>query len=85
MNECGTGIDGIQATAILDATGLSCPMPLYETKKELCKLTSGQILQVDVTDPGSRNDLIGWCERSGYTYLGENVRLESISFFIKKE
>jgi tRNA 2-thiouridine synthesizing protein A len=84
MNELGTGVNGIQATVILDVRGLSCPMPLFETKKELCKLTSGQILQIDVTDPGSRNDLTGWCERSGHIYLGEKVRLESISFFIKK-
>jgi tRNA 2-thiouridine synthesizing protein A len=59
-------------------------MPLLETKKKLFKLSSGQILQLDVTDPCSRNDLIGWCERSGHTYLGENVRPESIRFFIKK-
>ena len=30
----------------LDARGLSCPMPLLKTKKQLAKMQSGQILEV---------------------------------------
>jgi tRNA 2-thiouridine synthesizing protein A len=74
----------IQVTFILNTKGLNCPIPLFQTKKELCKLTSGQILQIDVTDPSTRNDLSGWCERSGHTYLGEKERLDYVSIFIKK-
>jgi len=45
----------VTADSVLDAKGLSCPMPLLRTKKEIGKLKSGEILQVDGTDPGSRN------------------------------
>ena len=61
----------VEPGSVLDTKGLSCPMPLLRTKKEMGKLASGDILQVDGTDPGSRNDLPGWCERAGHEYLGE--------------
>jgi|WetSurMetagenome_2_1015567.scaffolds.fasta_scaffold222957_2 tRNA 2-thiouridine synthesizing protein A len=76
--------DRIQVAAILDARGLSCPLPLFYTKKEICNLTSGQILQINGTDSGSRKDLSGWCDRSGHKYLGEKDGYDHISFFIKK-
>lgn len=76
--------DDVVPKATLDAKGLSCPMPLLRTKKEIGKLAAGEILQVDGTDPGSRNDIPGWCERAGHTYLGEKEGTGFISFFIKK-
>ncbi|SHO42965.1 sulfurtransferase TusA family protein [Desulfopila aestuarii] len=76
--------EGTTANAVLDAKGLSCPMPLLRTKKEIGKLAAGEVLQIDGTDPGSRNDIPGWCERAGHEYLGEKEETGYISFFIKK-
>jgi tRNA 2-thiouridine synthesizing protein A len=84
MREFKVADNGIRVSAILDTKGLSCPMPLFRTKKEISKLTSGQILQVDGTDPGSRRDISGWCERTGNLYLGEREMNSYISFFLKK-
>lgn len=84
MSDVKTVADDVQATSVLDAKGLSCPMPLLRTKKEMGKMASGDILQVDGTDPGSRNDIPGWCDRSGHEYLGEREDTGFISFFIKK-
>ncbi|HBI14790.1 MAG TPA: preprotein translocase subunit TatC [Desulfobulbaceae bacterium] len=84
MSDAKTAPDGLKVAAVLDAKGLSCPMPLLRTKKEIGKINSGEILQVDGTDPGSRNDIPGWCERSGHEFLGEKEKEGYISFFIKK-
>ncbi|SDP75318.1 sulfurtransferase TusA family protein [Desulforhopalus singaporensis] len=84
MSDTKTVADDVVAKNVLDAKGLSCPMPLLRTKKEIGKMASGEILQVDGTDPGSRNDIPGWCERSGHEYLGEKEGSGFISFFIKK-
>jgi len=75
---------GVEPVSVLDTKGLSCPMPLLRTKKEIGKLSSGEILQVDGTDRRSRNDLPGWCDRAGHEYLGEKEESGYISFFIKK-
>jgi tRNA 2-thiouridine synthesizing protein A len=69
---------------ILDAKGLNCPMLLLHAKKEIGKISSGEILQLNVTDPISRNDIPGWCERVGHTYMGEEEGSGFIRFFIKK-
>ncbi len=84
MSDSKKVAEGTTANAVLDAKGLSCPMPLLRTKKEIGKLANGEILQVDGTDPGSRNDIPGWCERAGHEYMGEKEETGYISFFIKK-
>ncbi len=84
MSDVKTVPEGLDVTSILDAKGLSCPMPLLRTKKEIGKMDGGQILQIDGTDPGSRNDIPGWCSRAGHEYLGEKEETGFISFFVQK-
>ena len=76
--------EGLDVVSVLDAKGLSCPMPLLRTKKEIGKIDGGQVLQIDGTDPGSRNDIPGWCARAGHEYLGEKEESGYISFFVQK-
>ena len=41
----------------LDCQGLNCPLPILKTKKAMDGLSSGQILKMMATDPGSVNDV----------------------------
>ncbi|CAK8722304.1 MAG: sulfurtransferase TusA family protein [Candidatus Electrothrix sp. AW2] len=84
MSDVKTAPEGLDVTSVLDAKGLSCPMPLLRTKKEIGKIETGQVLQIDGTDPGSRNDIPGWCSRAGHEYLGEKEETGFISFFVQK-
>lgn len=84
MSEAKIAPDGLKVAAVLDAKGLSCPMPLLRTKKEIGKINSGEILRVEGTDPGSRNDIPGWCERSGHEFLGLKDEEGYTVYFIKK-
>ncbi|HIE33040.1 MAG TPA: sulfurtransferase TusA family protein [Thermodesulfobacteriaceae bacterium] len=76
--------DDIKADMTIDCKGLSCPMPLLKTKKAIQKLQSGQILEVLGTDPGSRNDIPGWCERAGHEFLGVKEDAGFMRFYIRK-
>ena len=73
-----------KADEVLDAKGLSCPMPILKTKKILKNMKSGQILEIQGTDPGTRNDLPAFTKRSGDEFLGEEQGDGYISFFLKK-
>jgi len=53
----------------LDATGLSCPMPLLKAKQCLNKMTAGECLQVIATDAGSIRDFKSFAELSGHRLL----------------
>ncbi|MDA3786240.1 MAG: sulfurtransferase TusA family protein [Deltaproteobacteria bacterium] len=77
-------VESITPDQILDTKGLSCPMPLLKTKKAINSLNSGQILEVLGTDPGSKNDLPNWCDRSGHLFLGDKEGDGFFRFFIRK-
>ncbi|HUI45442.1 MAG TPA: sulfurtransferase TusA family protein [Nitrospirota bacterium] len=70
---------------LLDAKGLSCPLPILKTKKAVEALTKDQVLKVETTDPGSKNDMASWAKRTG----NEIVKLEEgsgiFTFYIKKK
>lgn len=63
-------LSNVKANVFLDARGLSCPMPMLKTKKTLQGMTSGQLLEVLGTDPGSKNDIPGFCKKGGHEFLG---------------
>ncbi len=76
-------LDEIIPNETLDCRGLSCPMPLLKTKKAIKKMTSGQIIEIIGTDPGTRNDLPAFAERSDHEYLGEKEDSGHSYFYIK--
>jgi len=84
MNTVTLGEKEINVLKIVDAKDVFCPMPLLRTKKEMTSLMKGQVLQIDITDPNSKTNIQGWCQRSENTYLGEKIYNNFISVFIKK-
>jgi tRNA 2-thiouridine synthesizing protein A len=49
----------------LDLKGLSCPLPIVKTAKALKTLSSGDLVEVFATDPGSVPDFKAWSEATG--------------------
>ena len=74
----------VQADLTLDAKGLSCPMPLLKTKKFINKIKPGEVLEVLGTDPGSKNDMPGWCERAGHELLATEDEGSFFRFYIRR-
>ena len=68
----------------LDATGLSCPLPLLRTKKMLSDLSAGQILKVTATDPGSMKDFQAFAKMTGNELLEAWEQEGMFHFLIKK-
>ncbi|MHB8232961.1 MAG: sulfurtransferase TusA family protein [bacterium] len=68
----------------LDASGLSCPLPIVKTKKEIDSMMSGQVLEIISTDPGSKNDMAAWCKRTGNELLESAEEGGKFKFYVKK-
>ena len=49
----------------LDARGLNCPLPILRAKKALNDMSSGQILRIVATDPGSVRDFSAFALQTG--------------------
>jgi tRNA 2-thiouridine synthesizing protein A len=60
------------ADMTLDATGLSCPLPVLKAKKALKELRKGDVLRVLATDPGAVKDFKAFCEATGHKLLKQS-------------
>ena len=69
----------------LDARGLSCPLPILKTKKSLNELTSGQVLKVVATDPGSIKDMQAFATQTGNPLLSSAEENKTYVFFLRKK
>lgn len=68
----------------LDARGLNCPLPILRTKKSLNDMTSGQVLRIVATDPGSVKDFQAFSKQTGNELLSTDAAGSEFVFFMKK-
>ncbi|MFC5541634.1 sulfurtransferase TusA family protein [Ureibacillus suwonensis] len=59
----------MEVNQVLDAKGLSCPLPIVRAKKAMDTLATGQVLEVHVTDKGALSDFPAWAKSSGHEIL----------------
>ncbi len=60
---------GADDSALLDASGLLCPLPVLKTRKRLNGMARGQILRVLASDPAAIVDMPHFCSQSGHELL----------------
>jgi len=69
----------------LDARGLNCPLPILRTKKALTDMTSGQVLKIVATDPGSVKDFQAFSKQTGNELLSSETADKEFIFFMKRK
>ncbi|MBM7602757.1 TusA-related sulfurtransferase [Metabacillus crassostreae] len=74
----------MEATKVLDAKGLACPMPIVRTKKAMNDLASGEILEIHATDKGAKNDLAAWAKSGGHELINHEETGGVLKSWIKK-
>jgi tRNA 2-thiouridine synthesizing protein A len=74
----------IKFDRLLDAKGLNCPLPILKTKKAVETLSKEQVLKVETTDPGSKNDMAAWAKRTGNEIVKAVEAAGTFIFYIKK-
>ena len=70
----------------VDARGLNCPLPILRTKKALAELTTGQIVRVLATDPGSVKDFQAFAKQTGNELLKQDEKEDkTFEFYLKRK
>jgi tRNA 2-thiouridine synthesizing protein A len=69
----------------LDVRGLNCPLPILRAKKSLADITSGQVLKIVATDPGSVKDFQAFCKQTGHILLSRAETADEFVFFLQKK
>ncbi len=64
----------IQATKDLDTRGLNCPLPILKAKKALSEMSSGELLRVVSTDPGSSRDFQAFARQTGHELVEQQTQ-----------
>ena len=55
----------MEAQKEIDTRGLNCPLPILKAKKALADMSSGDVLKVISTDPGSVRDFQAFARQTG--------------------
>lgn len=71
-------------TKELDASGLNCPMPILRAKKALKELSSGDVLRIIATDPGSVKDFEAFAKQTGNELLESTTEGDSFVYRLRK-
>jgi tRNA 2-thiouridine synthesizing protein A len=68
----------------IDTRGLNCPLPILRAKKALSDMTTGQVLKVVATDPGSMRDFQAFCKQTGNELLAQQSVNKEFVHFLKR-
>ena len=68
----------------LDASGLSCPLPILRAKKSLANMEVGKILRIIATDPGSVKDFNAFAQQTDNELMGSSEGDGKYYFLMKK-
>jgi tRNA 2-thiouridine synthesizing protein A len=68
----------------LDTKGLNCPLPILRAKKALAELSSGQVLKIVATDPGSVRDFQAFAKQTGNELLAQETEDRLFIHFLKR-
>lgn len=74
----------VKEDKLVDASGLSCPMPVVKAAKEMRGLSTGQVLKIIATDHGSLADIPAWAEDTGNELLDTKDEGGRYVFLVRK-
>lgn len=69
----------------LDVKGLNCPLPILRTKKALSEMSTGEVLHVLATDPGSAKDFQAFARQTGNELLSSVEANQVFEFYLKRK
>ena len=68
----------------IDTRGLNCPLPILKAKKALSELTSGDLLRVLSTDPGSVRDFQAFARQTGNELVEQQTTDEQFVHVLRR-
>ena len=72
------------AETVLDARGLSCPLPVLRARKAMRGLAPGAMLRLLATDPGAVRDVAAMCDATGDRLIESAETDGAFTFLIEK-
>ncbi len=77
-------VDDIVADHTLDASGLTCPLPILRAKKTLAAMNSGETVHIIATDAGSARDIPVFAKQLGHALEHSAEAQGAFHFVLRK-
>lgn len=74
----------MEPAVVVDAKGLSCPMPIVKAKKAIDQLQSGDLMLLEATDKGSLKDFQSWVKQTNHELVNVEETDGVFKFLVKK-
>jgi len=69
----------------VDATGLSCPLPILKASQAVKTVESGELVEVIATDPGSVKDFAAWATSTGNALVESSAADGKFRFVLRRK
>ena len=67
----------------VDASGLSCPLPILKATQGIKTLQPGELMEVVATDPGSVKDFVAWAASTGNAQVEQDSANGKFRFVVR--
>ena len=74
----------MEADIEIDTRGLNCPLPILKAKKALTSMSSGQLLKVRSTDPGSLRDFQAFARQTGNELVEQSTLADEFVHVLRR-
>jgi len=68
----------------VDASGLTCPLPILRAKKALAKMAGDQVLKVITTDQSAVRDFQAFCRQTGNALLAQETLGDGVAHYLRR-
>jgi len=69
----------------VDASGLSCPLPILKATQGIKTVGSGELVEVIATDPGSVKDFDAWAKATGNALVEQDSADGKFRFVLRRK
>ena len=74
----------MEAQKEIDTRGMNCPLPILKAKKALADMSSGDVLKVVATDPGSVRDFQAFARQTGNELLEQSSANDEFGHYLRR-
>ncbi len=74
----------MEAHKEIDTRGMNCPLPILKAKKALADMSSGDVLKVVATDPGSVRDFQAFARQTGNELLEQSSANDEFVHYLRR-
>jgi tRNA 2-thiouridine synthesizing protein A len=74
----------MEAQKEIDTRGMNCPLPILKAKKALADMSSGDVLKVVATDPGSVRDFQAFARQTGNELVEQTSANDEFVHYLRR-